>query len=390
MRKFFTSAGSYGAAVRLMEEASEGGGGSDKLFDFMDDDEEQKEKPYDGDDKNKGDDDKDDDSASASGEDDGNSKSEQSTEDEFDTDELIKTDGDGSQDGGDNGGGASAYTADQLSILAKELELVEGETTISTIDELKTSYKAKLEASRKTVNLDDYSPSSRRIITMLESGMGEDAIFTNEKIANANAILSMDAKDKVLESRILSLESAGLPSEEAEQRALAIVGAMSADDVKKEADSIDAGVRSLREDEIERIRAEHQQHVDSVNKRNEEKVKAEKQAILNEVRGLKEFMGMKLGSNTIAAIEKAIEDGTFERTIRSNQAKTLVDAYLMSTVGKTVLTQLRQAVEEAGEKNLLKGMKAIMKHIAPNGKTRSESVAQGEKGKSVRLPWAED
>ena len=390
MRKFFTSAGLYGAAVRLMEEASEGGGGSDKLFDFMDDDEEQKEKPDDGDDKNKGDDDKDDDSASASGDDDGNSKSEQSTEDEFNTDELIKTDGDGSQDGGDNGGGASAYTADQLSILAKELELVEGETTISTIDELKTSYKAKLEASRKTVNLDDYSPSSRRIITMLESGMGEDAIFTNEKIANANAILSMDAKDKVLESRILSLESAGLPSEEAEQRALAIVGAMSADDVKKEADSIDASVRTMREDEIERIRAEHQQHVDSVNKRNEEKVKAEKQAILNEVRGLKEFMGMKLGSNTIAAIEKAIEDGTFERTIRSNQAKTLVDAYLMSTVGKTVLTQLRQAVEEAGEKNLLKGMKAIMKHIAPNGKTRSESVAQGEKGESVRLPWAED
>ncbi len=380
----------YGAAVRLMEEASEGGGGSDKLFDFMEDDEEQKEKPDDVDDKDKDDDDKDDDSASASGDDDGNSKSEQNTEDEFDTDEFIKTDGDGSHDGDGKGSGASAYTADQLGILAKELELVEGETTISTIDELKTSYKAKLEASRKTVNLDDYSPSSRRIITMLESGMGEDAIFTNEKIANANTILSMDAKDKVLESRILSLESAGLPSEEAEQRALAIVGAMSADDVKKEADSIDASVRSLREDEIERIRAEHQQHVDSVNKRNEEKVKAEKQAILNEVRSLKEFMGMKLGSNTIAAIEKAIEDGTFERTIRSNQAKTLVDAYLMSTVGKTVLTQLRQAVEEAGEKNLLKGMKAIMKHIAPNGKTRSESVAHGEKGESVKLPWAED
>ena len=372
-----------------MDAADEGGGGSaeGKLFDFMDDDDEEKSSAVSSEgSEGKGDTaDKGEGAAAEEGEegaDGGNG-------DEADEDSDSLFDGEGSESG--EASAASSYTAEQLNGLAKELELLDDAGAgVSTLDELKTTFKAKLDASRKTVNLDDYSPATRRIVTMLESGMGEDAIFSNDKIIEANTIISMDEKEKVLESKILSLESAGMKPEEAEAKAIEIINAMSEEVIKGEAEKINGMARSVREAEIERMANEHRQHVESVNKQNEEKIKAEKQALLQEVKGLKEFMGIKIGEKTIATIEKAIEDGTFERTLKTNQAKSLVDAYLMNTIGKQLLGQLEKAAKESGEKNILAGMKKVIKHLMPEGKQRGESFAQGDADTKKKLPWAEE
>lgn len=306
-------------------------------------------------------------------------------EKEFDTDSLV----DSSET---ETAGTVTYDEKVLSSIAKDFDLLgeDGNASVKTIDELKSEFNKKLDASRKIVNLDEYHPEARMIVNLLEKGGSIDQIYTNDIISDAQSILAMSEGDKVLEMKIMTLEDIGYSPEKAASEAQLIVDGMSPETLKAEAEKIDTIARDSRQNEVKRIMDERKIYNDQVVERETKRVAAEKTSLLEAVAKTDSFLGITLGEKTKAMIIKSIEDGTFHNELKNSKAEALIDAFLMKTTGRKILLEHQKMIEKAGHKNMIEGMKKILAYLPKEGEQiRNDSSHQGgSDGDSKRFEWA--
>ena len=362
----------------LYDEKSEGGEGGDSNapFDFFDDEEESGKGEASSESK--------DDGASADADKDkkdGDGNGEASAAAAGDDDQPVDSDSLlGDEDGSEGADAEVTFNEKQLARMAKELELeIDENASVKSIDDIKALYGKKLDSSRKQINVDNYTPEGRQLITMFEEGRPIEEFYTNKVIAESNAIIAMDAKEKVFEIKAINLEQQGLSAEEAEATAAKLVEAMSAEQLKQESDSIDQLAAQRRQAEVQRIADEHKQHVESVTAREAARIEKEKGDLVNHIKGIKEFMGIQLGEKTINQMVKAAETGDMQKLLNTSKAEAVTNAYLMLTLGKKLLEMNQQAMKEVGETNLTKGMQKILKLLASPGdrNTGSQSRSSG-------------
>lgn len=259
----------------------------------------------------------------------------------------------------------------------------ESEKEIATLEDFKSHYESTLEKSRKEVNLDGYSPSAKAAIQLIEAGKESD-LLNNQAIFSSNTILAMEPEEKVYEFQVEQLIGAGLSEEEAEAKATEFVKGMSQEAFLNRVNEIDAAAKKVKSDEILRLHAETEAFTKAQKERMEATATAERAAIVKTLETTKDFFGMELGEKTKATIKAAVENGSFEKALSNNKPEALLNAYMLQTFGAKILKNLEATVKQAGQKNLMEGMKLILKHLPTSSSGKAEVQSSKD---DTPFPW---
>lgn len=269
-----------------------------------------------------------------------------------------------------------------VSHLFKDLELELKEGTEASYDALKESFKQKLDSSRKQVDLDGYNnPNAKKLVLMLEEGKDIKDFLFNETINQANQVIATPLREKVVDMKEIQMINLGMSEEEAAAKAEELVKGLSPEQLKKEADAIDKYAQDSITAEIERMHNEHLQFTKSVDEKNSKQKEQERNQLVQAVNGLTEFLGYSITDAAKANIIKQINDGTFHRTILGDKPTALLNAYMMMTAGKSILSHIEKTMKDSGNENFMQGMKKVMEILPKEGK--SKKSAEGNSGASA-------
>lgn len=392
MNRFMMSAGAYGGIMKnyiLREEAGEGtggGGSASDPFDFADNDDEdplpEKQDPPAGE------------SSKAEEEKTEANPTEKKEEPSEKTEEKEKKEGDSTDDDQDDFFGLKEGSEKSeevlleekhISKLAADLELTPGEgKELKTYEDFKEAYTAKLEQSRKEVNLDGYGPEAAIVIKALENGVTIDKIYTNERISQANLILEMDQNEKVLLSKEEALIEMGYSEEDAKAQAKTLVNNMKPEDIAREAGKIDALAVTARQAEITRMNNERQAAIDTLKAQEAKRHEADIKTVKQEIEKKTTFHGLPLTKEMKAAVLKDLESGELQKQLSINKADTLINAYLYKKFGAKILDMLEERVKEEKETTYLGAIKKVLK-VLPQSESKknveSNDVSGGANGK---------
>jgi hypothetical protein len=237
--------------------------------------------------------------------------------------------------------------------------------------EFETKMNEKISKARQEVNLDGFSPDAKVLIKHLnENGGDVESFFTNKNIISLQSVLSLDAETKVRNVRIGEIQESGKSKTEAQQILDQEMKGMSTRELKDMADDIDIQAKKLIQTEVKKIVGDRESKISEENARLEATAKKERNDLISYIEKQDNFLGLKLTAEAKKTFIKDINNGEFDKILKTNPHEKKFSTYMMGKFGDKITKKLNSMISESNREGF---NKATQKQLDALHKTEDEA-----------------